>query len=42
MKAMTPNPQFAEVALGCLNSWQKFRKPKGIHTLADNETAQTN
>ena len=42
LKAMTPALRFAEVALGSMNPWQKFRKPKGIHTLADNEARQTN
>ena len=42
LKAMTPALRFTEVALGSMNSWQKFRKPKGIHTLADNEATQTN
>lgn len=42
LKVMTPALRFTEVPLGSMNSWQKFRKPKGIHTLADNEATQTN
>lgn len=37
-----PAPGPTEAALASVNSWQRFRKPEGIHTLAGNEATQTN